>query len=388
MIVRVKPCMANSQFVNQSWFLPILPRKLFVALIFLTHSIVNAQIVTTTRGLVIDKGSKKAIPYASITIERSTRGAAANENGEFVISCREGDDHIRISSIGYKSATFAIRPGTIEERISFELAPEVIQLKEFELVESRINPMALIKSAIDSIGRNYKKDSFNIEFYSKVDSRDLISNKTGTAEFIILGYYDGYASSTKKKFQILRKRLTGENPMKAADIELWPTFEIRAADLIGDPAQSGILHSENLDKFNFTYNGVLVYDADTVYHISYHAPKPTRKITRYGIVPKTYKGEIYITIGSHAIVRHDIETDRFQYSIIYKKIQDWYFPYMIRGERQFNHHGILTATNFISMRSLFLDNVETLESKTNEKDELENIPDDSKYWVQNYPEGK
>ena len=345
----------------------------------------SSQVLSVTRGIVLDKDSRKPVPFASVAIIGTMRGASANDQGEFTLPYHHGDEFVKISCIGYHTATFPVGDHNNDKHKIFELSPLVIQLGELEITEAKIDPQKIIKGAIDSIARNYKRDSFNIEFYSKVISKDTLTRKEGIAEFIILGYYDGYASRNRKKFHLVRKRMTGDNPMETHGVELWPTFEIHTADLIADPEKSGIFSPDNLDKFNFTYNGIKVYDGDTVYHISYDAPKPTKKITRFGIVPKVYRGEVYITIDRYAVVRHDIITDRFRYSTIYKKIADWYFPYLITGDRRFGPGGLLTAANFASMRSVSFQNVTIIHSPTNERDDLDNIPDDPEFWLENYP---
>lgn len=339
-------------------------------------------------GLIRDEETKELIPFASISISNSTRGTAANGKGEFELMLRPSDfkESLKISSIGFKSKTVPIETLRNTKQFVIELESDVKLLKEIEVSQRPINPIEIINSAIDSISINYKTKPFNLEFYSEMTASNIMTNQEFKVESILLGYYKGYANNTDKNFEILKKRANGDNPLKAMDYSFWPTLEIHRADLIADPYKTGILNKKNLDKFEYKYLGVLTYDTDTIYHIEYSAPKPTEKITGYGIVPKTYKGAIYITTLSNAIVRHDIETDQFSYSIIYKKLEESYYPYFISGERRLNGESMFSKVyNIVRLRNIELKNVKVIDYKTNEFQNLSELADDTEYWDLNYP---
>lgn len=339
-------------------------------------------------GVIRDQTTKDPVPFANISISNSTRGTAANANGEFDLVTKPSDvkELLKISSIGFISKTVSIDSIRNTKHCIIELQPDIKLLHEIEVVQKPINPMDVIKAAIDSVRTNYRTAPFNLEFYSEMVASNFVTKQEFKVESILLGYYKGYANSTDKKFEILKKRATGDNPLKAMDYPFWPTLELHRADLIADPNKTGILNEKYLDKFEFNYLGVLTYDTDTIYHIEYVAPKPTEKITGYGIVPKTYKGTIYITTSSYAIVRHDIETDLFSYSIIYTKIKDNYFPYFISGERRLKGENMFSKVyNMIRLTHVELENVKVIDYKTNEFQNLSQLPDDKEYWDLNYP---
>jgi len=342
-------------------------------------------------GLIRDQQTKESIPFASISISNSTRGTAANAKGEFDLVTKQSDlkESLKISSIGFISKVASIDSIRNTKQFIIELQPDIRLLKEIEVVQRPISPIEVIKAAIDSVSTNYRTAPFNLEFYSEIIASNFVTNQEFKVESILLGYYKGYANSTDKKFEILKKRANGDNPLKAMDYPFWPTLEIHRADLIADPYKTGILNEKYLDKFEFKYLGVLTYDTDTIYHIEYAAPKPTEKITGYGIVPKTYKGTIYITTSSNAIVRHDIETDLFSYSIIYTKIKNSYFPYFISGERRLKGENMFSKVyNMIRLTNVELQNVKVIDYKTNEFQNLSQLPDDKEYWDLNYPVAK
>jgi hypothetical protein len=342
-------------------------------------------------GQILDRETKEVIPYASISITNTTRGTAANKNGEFglLIKNSELKESIKISSIGFKSRVLLLDSLKARLPVRIELTADIKVLNEVTINQSRINPVEIIKSAIDSVGKNYKMDAFNLEFYSQMIADNSLTNQNFKVESIILGYYMGYANSVDKKFEIVKKRAFGDNPLKASDYPFWPTLEIHRADLIASPDKTGILNEKNLDKFEFNYLGTLTYDNDTVYHIDYFAPKPSQKITGYGIVPKTYKGSIFITTTTHAIVKHEIVTDQFSYTIIYKYHEGDYFPYLISGERRLGGENLFsTVYNMVRLTNIELTNIKVIDYKTNEFQNLSDLPDDTEFWDSYYPADK
>lgn len=342
-------------------------------------------------GLIRDWETKEAIPYANVSITNTTRGTAADKNGEFNLLINRSDlkESLKISSIGFLSKALPIDSLNGNTKILIELKSDIKLLNAVQINQNRISPVEIIKSALDSIGRNYETKAFNLEFYSEMNAQNTLTNQRYKVESLILGYYEGYASNADKKFEILKKRASGDNPLKTTNYPFWPTLEVHRADLIADPLKTGILNAKNLDKFLYNYLGLRTYETDTVYHIEYYAPKPSQKITGYGIVPKTYRGSIFITTITNAIVKHEIETDQFSYSIIYKKYDEHYFPYLISGQRRLGGENIFsTVNNLVRLTNIELINTKIIDYKTNEFDNLSELPDDKEFWDLYYPNKK
>jgi hypothetical protein len=340
------------------------------------------------QGIIRDRETKEPIPYASISIINSTRGTAANARGEFSLMIRSADrkDSIKISSIGFTSVVMALDRINPEETWMVELPPDIKLLQEIEINQKPMDPVEIIKSAIDSIRKNYRNEPFNLEFYSEMQATNALTNQEFTVESIITGYYPGYSNHVDKRFEIIKKRARGDNPLDVIDYPFWPTLEIHRADLIADPHKTGILNEKYITKFQYTYRGILTYDSDTLYHIDYVLPKPTEKITGYGIVPKVYRGSIYITTESNAIVKHEIVTDQFLYSIVYRKNEGYYFPYIIRGERILKGENMFTGVyNIVRLISMELNQVKVIDYQTNEFYNLSRLPDDQDYWDLHFP---
>lgn len=349
-----------------------------------------AQNSIVIRGVLKEQGTDEPIPFASIGITNSTRGTAANNRGEFLIDIQEADlyERLKVSCIGYKTQLVAIDTINKIAKVVIKLLPDISLLDEVVIKEAPLNPGQILKEAIESLNDNYMNSPFNMEYYSEIKVTDTLSKKESKIETILFGYSQGYSSFKKRPFEITQRRATGEDLLAEIDYEYWPTYEIHRADEISTPFRHGVFNLENARKFNLRYSGVSIYEEDTVYNIEYYAPKPNKEITGYGIVPKVYKGSIYITVGTRAIVKHEITTDYFSFLIIYKKIEEKYFPYFISGKRKIHGSGLpVRILNLITLRSIESKNVKVVQSKTNELGPLNDVKFKEEFWNTHYPLG-
>ena len=337
---------------------------------------------------LVEKGTSKPIPFANVTITNTTSGTAANANGEFLIGIenQHKKERLKISCIGYVSRTFSIDSLNGHLYSTLELNPDLNLLDEIVIKAAPINPAEIVSKAIDSIASNYFNSPFNMEYYSEIVATNIATQSEFKLETILFGYSQGYSSFKQKQFEILQRRSTGEDQLKSIEYSYWPTFELHQVDQIASPFRHGVLNPKQLNKFNLKYSGASLYEADTVFNIEYEARKPTKEITGYGIVPKIYKGNIYITTSNFAIVKHEIITDQFSYIIIYKKINNKYFPYFVSGARSPSALRFLSKVrNSLTLKRIETGDVKVVDSKINEFKNPDEVKYDETYWTNNYP---
>lgn len=341
---------------------------------------VYAQI--SVQGQVRDAVTKEAVSFASISIVGTTSGTAADDKGKFSMNVPSLSQTttLSISAIGYQSKKVDTESSG---ELVIDLDPAVTQLEGVEIITQRITPQEVVREALKAITTNYPQKPFNMEFLSTINVENPITQARYSVETIAIGYYTGYASSATKKFDLVHQRRIGNDPLRAIDYPYWPTFEIHRADLLADPAQTGIFNPKFIDRFDLVYEGVTVFDDDTVFQISYSAPKPTTQLTGYGIKPRYYRGQIYIATSTYAVVKHVVETDAFLYTIIYRKLGNLYYPYYISGDRRTKATQPNRITNSVSLRSVTLENVRIIK-QSNEFQQAE-VPEDLAFWNLNYP---
>ena len=90
-----------------------------------------AQERVTVSGIVRDAESGETLPYASVVVEGTTLGAAANVDGFFVlIGVPAGRRTVRATYLGYRPATVEIDTETLAGTLRIELAPSATYLDE------------------------------------------------------------------------------------------------------------------------------------------------------------------------------------------------------------------------------------------------------------------
>jgi hypothetical protein len=89
----------------------------------------TAQDFITVRGKIVEAGTSKPIPFASIYLKAQSTGTSANELGEFIIKIEKqfAGDTLVISSIGYKNLKKVISTSSTYETIGLQAA--VTELK-------------------------------------------------------------------------------------------------------------------------------------------------------------------------------------------------------------------------------------------------------------------
>jgi hypothetical protein len=132
-----------------------------VLLFALTHA--TAQDFVTLRGKVIDGGTNKPVPYASIHLSAQGTGTSANELGDFVfkVEKRFTGDTLVITSIGYKSLKKIIGASNTYESIA--LQPAVTELKEITIHgESALD---LIKRVVAMIPQKFDTSIYHMSAF-------------------------------------------------------------------------------------------------------------------------------------------------------------------------------------------------------------------------------
>ena len=95
-----------------------------ILLMLLTQTVLAQKSVN---GRVIDKGSKAAIPNASVALKGTSTGTQTNANGTFTIKTNKADDVLTITSVGYDAIDVSLKAS---DSLIIELAPSNSTLNE------------------------------------------------------------------------------------------------------------------------------------------------------------------------------------------------------------------------------------------------------------------
>lgn len=128
--------------------------KYIFLIFFILHQYVSAQSTFEIKGRIIDDASQKPISYATIYVDKTTKGTTSNRDGRFVLSNISGSAVIVISHVSYYPKTIELNNQNLSEitislqERSMEISPVMVEDKNL-----RNRNLELFKSMF--IGRDY-----------------------------------------------------------------------------------------------------------------------------------------------------------------------------------------------------------------------------------------
>lgn len=336
-------------------------------------------------GKLQDARTKEALSFASISIEQTTRGTAANAEGIFQLNVKPEDAHgyIRISNIGYKSRRLPIDSLLKKGRIGIDLQPESELLLTVTITAKAPDAQEILRETLKQIPQNYQQNAFNMEFYSTVRTYDSITHRPYKLETIIRSYYEGYKMRSLKNFKLIHKRESGEDFTKhhGARISRWAPWPIFRSDVYATLWHDGIFEEKNWRSMKPKLDGYDLYEGDTVFIIGYQLLKGS--------------GTLFISTQNYAILKHTIdERGKGFYNlteIAFKKSDGYYYPYIARAKYDHQHKidekkRFIRIENDLILTEYATENVEVINGDANIEWDPDNIGYDQQYWDSHYPQ--
>jgi hypothetical protein len=108
------------------------------------------------------------LPFASITIKGTTRGVAANSQGNYLITLSDGSYTLVCQYVGYKALEKNITVSGRDIRVDFQLAIQDLTMKEVVIKRGEDPALEIIRETIKK--RDYynkQVDSFTVDVYIK-----------------------------------------------------------------------------------------------------------------------------------------------------------------------------------------------------------------------------
>lgn len=237
-------------------------------------------------GTVKDRKSNKKIEYASISVPGTNLGTITNTDGEFVLKINDTlQVHaIEVSHVGYANYRYPIR-GQNEDDVNIFLTSNSNRLKE--VVVQTIDPMQLVKQAIEKIGDNYSdKSSLLTGFYREtIRKRRTYIN---ISEAVIDIYKTPYKNTgiESDRVQIYKGRqLMSIKPSDTLAVKFQggPTLS-NHADVVKNP--DVILDRETLHFYKFSMDDVVMIEERPHYVVSF--------VPQVDLPYALYYGKLYI----------------------------------------------------------------------------------------------
>lgn len=271
--------------------------------------------VSYSQNYVCDKESKK--PIESVHIKyNSNYGLVTNEDGFFDLSNSNAIDSLTFSHIGYESKRILIKNVKIKDTVFLEkkhIALEEVKVDGFDLRKT-------ILSAIEKIDNNYLDTPHNsFGFFRQSLQEDSIGVEMIEVDFIS---YMNNSSSYSTKIRNARRT---ENYSKLGLETYGGVFGvIENGDFVR--RKRNFLNPSNIDKYNFEYQGKMVYKDLIVYKVNF---KPISKDVSY-----IRLGTFYLDSKSLAFVEinYSFDKEKLNYLINNSNNVNYKKPYYNKKE--------------------------------------------------------
>lgn len=261
-----------------------------------SKSLEDSTKVISIKAKIVDKVSRKPIPYTNIYLVNSNIGTISNSDGEFILKVpvNMSGALIRVSYMGYKNQDLTIDK-IHEQNNIIELTTEVITLKE--LVIRSNDPQNLIRSALHNISANYGSVPYSCTAFYR---ESVMQNKqyVGLAEAVL----NIYKSRYNNEFESDRVRVF--KGRKSQDVKKMDTIMFKMqgghhAAILLDLAKNpeSFMSEEFFNNYEYKPVNITSIEGRETYVIEF--------TQRQGVQEPLYEGKLYLDLNTLAIRRVD-----------------------------------------------------------------------------------
>ena len=345
------------------------------------NTLVNIRI----EGKILEEGSKRSIPYATIVVKGKNKGVIANNEGAFSITVPYpyNQDTLVFSCMGFKSVDIPVSLIGNEECIIY-MPEEYISIQE--VIIRHVNPISIISQVLDKRSNNYSKMPYNFTGFYR-ESIKKRNEYIAVLEAVVEGYKSRYTSGfgdDQVKLVKGRKIIDNQNADSVLVILQAGLKNILQLDLMKNLPE--FLDESRNQLYTYHLKDIMSIEGEDVYLIGF-TPKPYA-------VDALYKGCIYIDEKTKAVRSIEFQLIRsgldfasssfilkkprgylvklggVNYTINYMKSDDRFYINYIRSELELKirkkkalFNNSYTLTNELVITSMNKDNAERIPFK-------------------------
>lgn len=364
--------------------------------LFLMLSI-GATAQQVVEGTIVEAGSGRPIPFASVVIVGTSQGTSSNVNGEFSISVSEPFS-LRITSIGYES----LEIHSAADAKLIKLKPTATTLDVVIVSNKPIKPKQIVKKALTKVSENYSNDAFLQKFFYRHYCQDGDTYGRLIEASVDVWKNRGYRSLRKaagesEAIRVTQLRRSLDKTLVSQGHEPIAIKNILETDLVGyqetDPSTMIIFYTNvsslkvDLDQYKFTLEGISDYDGQEVYNIGYVRKDSVMDGMGGYRIRAQVQGTLTITTANHAIIkREEVRSkggDSVRTSTRYFKYKDRYYPYHFLVEGDIYAGDRRVHAFHIELMSVDIRHnpMEKFTGSVPGRQELLSIPYDSVFWA-------
>jgi len=351
-------------------------------------------------GTILDKETKKPVPFASIGIIGTAKGTSSNLNGQFSVSLNETDS-LKISCVGYES--LSLSSGQLLPFI--DLVPIITQLSEIVILDRAINARKVLRKAFANIDLNYNDRPFLQQFFYRHYCKDGAAYGRLIEAAIDVWKTSGYrtvqhAAGKEEEIRVTQLRRSLDKTEMAQGHDPISIGNILQADMVGYQTDKKSEHMSfytdvsnlrtDFEKYEFVCKGITYYDGLEVYEITYQNKKDSVLTTTGKYLDLVdIKGTLFITTGGYAFVKTEenksFGTNSLLTSTFYRKVNDRYYPYHFIRQSESEYADKRVHSVHLELMSMEIRTNPSMKivGQLPTREALLSIPYDSAFWKSN-----
>jgi thiol-disulfide isomerase/thioredoxin len=300
-------------------------------------------------GRIFDAETLVPVPYASVSVDNTSVGVVANEDGYFAIVVADTTSHrtISISSLGYEPVTIQSKA----DSVSVVMKPIALALQEVVVEARDLNAKSIVKKAFKNIRKNYNAKPFVYRSFYRHYCKDGEQYGRLIEAAFELHKPKGYKTlhtrpGLKDEVRVLQLRRSydqtklssmhqpiGLNLINATD---FVSYQVKSKqDLMALSYDVSTLKA-NLNRIEFHLNEVSSFENRNVYVIDYEFETDSVKSHTGFFFESTQKGRLYINVNDYAFIRVEFlregQYDTLRWSSSYRKYGKYYYLYHNKKE--------------------------------------------------------
>jgi CubicO group peptidase (beta-lactamase class C family) len=242
------------------------------------------QPLIVLKGIIINDSTGEAISYATIALSGQGIKTMSNEEGRFIFKYPADNkrDSIYITHVGYRPIAILVNQSdTILSIIKLIAQSQILS----EVTIKTINAIDLIKKAISKIPENYPSAPYILNgFYRMTGKKEkAIIN---ISEVVFDSYSENYPRKNKQ-YKVVRARLdkdlTAFGGLEGIDMGAKPE-NMMDDDIVSNVGNSDLLSADGLKEHIFTYKGIVNFEGQDAYVISFDQKDEIKKSLNKGLI--------------------------------------------------------------------------------------------------------
>jgi len=251
---------------------------------------VHAMIAQTSNfteytGEVLDADSKKALVFATLTVDNTNVTTITNSEGQFSLKVPNEykENSLTIAFLGYKTKQINIAELQLEKNKIF-MEEFVMALSEAQ-IDAPNNAEALVKEILDKKGSNYLNENAVMTAFYRETIKKRRTN-VSLSEAVVNVYKASYTSNKSDALELYKARKsTDYNKLDTVALKLQGgPFNTLFVDMVKYPKY--IFTAETLNYYDFSFDTSTRVNEQLIYVVDFKQ-KPE-------IIDPLYKGKLYI----------------------------------------------------------------------------------------------